>query len=279
MRQTMQTALDIKKPWQDKEPWPKEAAEVQFLIGMCQMELVNYVKAFEAFNSAIRINPEYAEAYYQRGLVRMRLKQSKGVQDFNRALAINPTLYQAYLSRAAFYGMKGRYSKGIINCNEAIKLQPHSVRAYMYRGALKYHIHAFDLAIRDLTKAIDIDNTCSLAYFNRAVCYHTMKQYDKALRDYGIVLLLGEENALKVLINRGLMYFERKDYKNALQDFYNAVKVEPNDPKIRHTLGLCFHKLNKLEEAVKHIHWGIRSGSVFLRCLNWSWQCFYGLWT
>ncbi|XP_070553805.1 uncharacterized protein [Ptychodera flava] len=257
----------LKKPWQEKEPWPREAAEVQFLIGMCQMELCNYLKSFEAFNSAIKIRSDYAEAYYQRGLVRMRLRQSKGVQDFNRALAINPKLFQAYLSRAAFYGMKGRYSKGIINCNEAIKLQPNSVRAYLYRGALKYHIKAYDLAIRDLTKALEIDNTCSLAYFNRAVCYHTMKQYDNALRDYGIVLLLGEDNILKVLINRGLMYFERKDYKNALQDFYQAVTVEPKDPKIRHTLGLCFHKLNRLEEAVQTFTGALLVDRYFLDAL------------
>lgn len=37
------------------------------------------------------------------------------------------------MSRAAYYGLKGRYSKGIMSCNEAIKLQPRSVRAYLYR--------------------------------------------------------------------------------------------------------------------------------------------------
>ena len=41
--------------------------------------------------------------------------------------------FQAFLSRAAYYGMKGRYSKGIMSCNEAIKLQPRSVRAYLCR--------------------------------------------------------------------------------------------------------------------------------------------------
>jgi len=45
-------------------------------------------------------------------------------------------LCQAFLSRAAYYGMKGRYSKGIMSCNEAIKLQPRSVRAYLYRFGL-----------------------------------------------------------------------------------------------------------------------------------------------
>ncbi|KAK3100715.1 hypothetical protein FSP39_024147 [Pinctada imbricata] len=110
--------------------------------------------------------------------------------------------------------MKKNYTKAILNCNEAIKIQPRSVRSYLYRGALKYHIMAYDLAIRDLDIATSIDSMCELAYFNRAVCYQEKKEYQKALKDYGIVLLLGEDEKLKakVLINRGLLYFERKDY-------------------------------------------------------------------
>ncbi|XP_071495128.1 uncharacterized protein [Diadema antillarum] len=248
--ESLEKALGFMKPWQERQTWPMEAAEVYYLIGMCHMEIPNILKAYEAFNSAIKINQDYPEAYYQRGLTRTRLHQAKGILDFNRALALNPKLFQAYLSRAAYYGQRGRYSKGIYNCNQAIRLQPNSVRAYLYRGALKYYIKAFDLAIKDLCQAIELDTTCSLAYFNRAVCYHTVGDYQKAQRDYGIVLMLGEENSLKVLINRGLMYFAQKDYKNARDDFAQAVEVSPRDPKIRHTLGLCCHKLNRLEDAV-----------------------------
>ncbi|XP_071949677.1 uncharacterized protein [Antedon mediterranea] len=254
--ESLEKALELmmchpQKPWLiDKQVYPPEAAEVYFLIGQCQTEIPNHLKAYEAFNSAIKIDPEYPEAFFQRGLTRTKLKQSKGILDFNRALALNPKLYQAFLSRAAYYGMKGRYSKAIVNCNEALQLQPRSVRAYLYRGALKYYIMAYKLAIKDLSKALEIDNRCSLAYFNRAVCYHTVKDYPKALRDYGIVLLLGDENSLKVLINRGLLYFERKDYQNAKEDFSQAILVEPRNVNIRHTLGLCCHKLNELEEAV-----------------------------
>lgn len=42
---------------------PIEAASVHFLIGMCQSELGRPLGALEAFNNAIRVNPEYAEVY------------------------------------------------------------------------------------------------------------------------------------------------------------------------------------------------------------------------
>ncbi|KAK7097844.1 uncharacterized protein [Littorina saxatilis] len=255
---SFEKALDLMRPWKPRDPWPAEAAEACFLSGMCHMEMRSYLPALNSFNSAISQDNNYAEAYYQRGLARMKLKQSKGVQDFNRALAINPKIFQAYLSRACYYGLKGVYTKAILNCNEAIKLQPNSLRAYLYRGALKYHIKAFDLAIRDLTKAATIDNACPLPYFNRAVCYQENKQYAKALTDYGIVLLLGEQLSLKVLINRGLLYFEQSDFINALYDFQNASKLSPGNHRIHHTLGLCFHKLGRLQEAV----------ATFTQCLQ-----------
>ena len=40
---------------------PLEAASVHFLIGMCQSELGRPLGALDAFNNAIRVNPDYAE--------------------------------------------------------------------------------------------------------------------------------------------------------------------------------------------------------------------------
>ncbi|KAL4230368.1 cytochrome c oxidase subunit 1 [Mactra antiquata] len=261
---SFQLALSVYKPWKARDPWPIEAGDAHYLIGQCSMELRQYMDALNAFTDAIKLNPNMAEALYHRGMARMKLKMSKGIQDFNRALAINPTIFQAYLSRACFYGIKGNYTKAILNCNEAIKLQPNSVRAYLYRGALKYHIKAYELAIRDLSKAASIDSSCGLAYFNRAVCYQENKDYQKALTDYGIVLLLGDSLKLKVLINRGLLYFEKKDYTNALYDFKMSANMNPRDHKILHTLGLCYHKLGRLQEAVKTFTLCVESQPFFL---------------
>ncbi|KAL0968964.1 hypothetical protein UPYG_G00220560 [Umbra pygmaea] len=230
-----------------------EAAEVFYLTGLCYMALTCLLQALEAFNSAVKINPEFADAYHQRGLCRMRLQQSKSVQDFNRALSINPNLFQVYLSRAAFYGAKGRYSKAILNCNEAIKIQPMSIRAYLYKGALRVYLKAYKAAVEDLTAALRIDKTCSFAHYNRGVCYQHLKEYELALRDYGIVLLLPskKEIGLKVLINRALLYADLSDHHNALQDFKAASLKSPEDANIFHALGVYYHRLGQLQESVK----------------------------
>ncbi|XP_009885320.1 PREDICTED: tetratricopeptide repeat protein 6 [Charadrius vociferus] len=230
-----------------------EAAEIYYLTGLCHMEQKSLLRAHDAFSMAIRLHSSYPDAFYQRGLCRMQLRQAKCIRDFNQALALCPSHFQAYMSRAAYYGSKGRYSKAILNCNEAIKILPNSVRAYFYRGTLKYQNKTFNAAIEDLSKTIDLDKTCILAYYNRAVCYHQIKDFRKALKDYGILLLLelSKEIAFKVLINRGLLYVELGDYANACEDFKEATVLSPDDSQIFQAIGICYHRLHEFEEAVR----------------------------
>ncbi|KAK9959642.1 hypothetical protein ABG768_009752 [Culter alburnus] len=239
----------------------QEAAEVFYHIGVCymtQMLLLQesedslLLQALDAFNSAVRMNPDHAEARHQRGLCRVHLRDFTGVQDFNRALQINPNLYQVHLSRAALYGAEGRYAKAVLDCNEAIRIQPKCVRAYLYKGALKFYLKTYKSAVEDLTMAIHVDSTCSFAYYNRAVCFQELRDYELALRDYSITLLLDckTELELKVLINRGLLYVELNDYSSALQDFKAAAQNRPEDAIIHQALGVIHHRLGQLQEAV-----------------------------
>ena len=55
------TSFLLQTPWNPRHEMPIEAASVHFLIGMCQSELGRSLGALDAFNNAIRVNPEYAE--------------------------------------------------------------------------------------------------------------------------------------------------------------------------------------------------------------------------
>ena len=63
----------LQRPWKPKEKWPKEAAEVNYNIGICSLELRDYLQAHDAFNNAIDIDKRYAEAYYQRGTAKIEI--------------------------------------------------------------------------------------------------------------------------------------------------------------------------------------------------------------
>ncbi|XP_073784282.1 tetratricopeptide repeat protein 6 isoform X4 [Danio rerio] len=259
--ETFKKALSFLGSTKAKLSPAKETAEVFYLIGVCyvtQRLLFQesgdslLLQALDAFNSTVSLNPDHAEAHHQRGLCRIHLQDSTGVQDFNRALKINPKFYQVHLSRAALYGAEGRHAKAILDCNEAIRIQPKSLRAHLYKGALKFYLKAYKSAVEDLTMAVQIDPACSFAYYNRGICFQELQHYEMALRDYSVTLLLGckTELELKVLINRGLLYVELNDYSSALQDLKAAAQKRPADVLIYHALGVIHHRLGQLQEAV-----------------------------
>jgi len=54
----------LQTPWRPREPWPQEAAEAHYLIGMCHMELKNYLEALSGFTEAIKLDANYAEVIF-----------------------------------------------------------------------------------------------------------------------------------------------------------------------------------------------------------------------
>ncbi|XP_021058189.1 tetratricopeptide repeat protein 6 isoform X1 [Mus pahari] len=229
------------------------SAECLYNLGLCYMEEGNFQMAFESFTKAVKANPDFAEAFYHRGLCKVKLNKQNSILDFNRALTLNPKHYQAYLSRVAYYGLKGRYSKAILNCNEAIKLYPESVRAYICRGVLKYYNRSYKLGITDLSTAVKMDKSNYTAYYNRALCYTKIGEYQMALRDYGIVLLLdaGENIALNTFINRGLIYTELEQYGFALEDFKQAALMSETSVSLCQATATCHHRIKEFEGAVE----------------------------
>ncbi|TRY92192.1 hypothetical protein DNTS_008470 [Danionella cerebrum] len=256
----------------------KEVSELFYLIGICYLtqwllfqesEDSLLLHALDAFNSCVNLNPDHAHALHQRGLCRIHLHDSTGVQDFNRALRINSNLYQVYLSRAVLYGAEKRYAKALLDCNEAIRIQPRSLRAYLYRGAFKFHLKAYESAGDDLSMAVQLNPLLSFIYYNRAVCFQKLQEYKLALRDYSTTLLLGcrTELEVKVLINRGLVYAELNDYSSALQDMKAAAERQPANPGIHHSQGVLHHRLSLLQEAVDSYSEALKLDPLLQDCL------------
>ena len=60
--------------------------------------LEDYNGAISDYTKAIEINPNYAKAYYNRGLTKRNLKDFNGaISDYTKAIEINPNYAKAYV--------------------------------------------------------------------------------------------------------------------------------------------------------------------------------------
>lgn len=80
-------------------------------------------EAISEYDEAIRLNPEYAYAYYNRGTAYYYLGQlERGIQDYDEAIRLNPEDALAYANRAQVYTLLNRDTEVEKDINRAIEL-------------------------------------------------------------------------------------------------------------------------------------------------------------
>ncbi len=87
------------------------------------------------YDESIHLNPQTAEAYYERGLAyRNQGQGERAIEDFDKAIRLNPQFAKAYSSRAHIYLNKKQYDQAIVDCSKAIRLDPKDAVAYVNQG-------------------------------------------------------------------------------------------------------------------------------------------------
>jgi tetratricopeptide (TPR) repeat protein len=125
-------------------------------------------KALEYLSEAIKLKPDYAEAYNNRGNVYGDLGQHKqAIEDYNEAIRLKPDYAMAYNNRGVDYRDLGQNQRAIEDYNEAIRLNPNDAMAYNNRGVTYRDLGQNQRAIEDYNEAIRLKPDYAMAYNNR----------------------------------------------------------------------------------------------------------------
>ena len=110
-----------------------------FFSGNKHLEKGENKEAIDDFTREIKINPDYADAYYNRGIAYFKLgKTQEAISDFTSAIRINPNLWAALYNRGVAYRTLGKYQEAIDDYDTAIQINPNQADAYNNRGVVKY---------------------------------------------------------------------------------------------------------------------------------------------
>ena len=119
--------------------------------------LGQFVASVEAYNKALAIKPDYAEAYSNMGVtLQEQGKLEEAIEAYNKALAIKPDYAEAYNNMGNALKEQGKLEEAIEAYNKALAIKPDYAEAYYNMGNALKEQGKLEEAIEAYNKALAI---------------------------------------------------------------------------------------------------------------------------
>ena len=137
-----------------------------------------YKGAISDYTKAIKINPDYGDAFDGRGFAKEKIEDYKGaISDYTKAIKINPENGDAFHGRGYSKEMLKDFEGAISDYTKAIKINPQDGDLYFdrhyakeslkdYRGAVADRNRAFEIYSKDKVN-LSIENIIAPAMFKK----------------------------------------------------------------------------------------------------------------
>lgn len=152
------------------------------------------------------------------------------IQIAQEALETDQSFGEAYLVIGYAYQSKKEYEKAVENFSRALDITP--TLAYSYYGRALITAYIFnkpDSAIDDFKKVVELDPQSHIGWFAQGNIESNQKKYDDATTSYTNAIKLHAQYEW-AYYNRALAYAEKSDFKNALADGEQFLKLNPDNP-------------------------------------------------
>ncbi len=245
--------------------------------GLSYMNLQKYQQAIDDFTQAIQLDPKNADYYQSRGLAYSLFnKHQQAIDDFTQAIQFDPKNADYYESRGHAYSGLKNYQEAITDFTKAIQLDPKNAQYYNARGLQYGSLEDYKKAIEDITEAIRLDDKSVLYYAFRGIAYLGLKEYKQAISDLTETIRRDPKNApytvrglrysefkdnkifissynkqiSLVYVTRGNTYFKLKEYKQAIDDYTQAIKLDPKNAIYYNARGTTYSQLKDYKQAI-----------------------------
>lgn len=244
-------------------PW------VQAQMGETFLLKGQYLQAIECLNEALSRNKQLTWAYVDRGIALLHLnKTTDATKNFDDAIELDSEYSWAYLQKGLVHRFLEEYDKAIDNFSYVIDhIDPNYELAYAERGLTFRYKNDFENAIQDFRNALNIKDKLSddYAFWLKAqlgTTYRLMGNCNKAI-EYLSKAIQSKPHFYWAYAQRGMAFFQNKDYQNALNDFFLVIENNDSEDKANkqwtyNRRGELRIEIDELEKALEDFNAAIK---------------------
>jgi tetratricopeptide (TPR) repeat protein len=195
-----------------------------------QLKAENFAAAIASFTQVIDAQPDFAEAYYQRGQIQAKLGNlQQAIADYTEALQLQPTA-QAFLKRAMASLLIGETERAIADAHQAthldlqLALAPHLLgKAYAQLGKPSDAIVAYKQATQRYLALQDKPNA--------SACIAQIEALQAPLSPAPAQPKPLDPAVIQQFLQQATAKLDRGDARAALIDLEWLLHLEPNHPQ------------------------------------------------
>jgi len=232
-----------------------------FQDGVDALRNQNHEQALSKFNEVLESFPNFAPAFYHKGLVyRSQDETDSSIVNFKRAIENdpgNPKYVQALenLAKTHFQDGINAYRRGNLagatdGFETALQIDPDFKQAQYMLGVIARRRGNIQEAIDRYQAAIEIDSSYAQSWFALGIAYKSTARDRQALNAFSKA---GEINANydKAFVEKGLMLLKMERFNEAEQALLKATQVNPQNPNAYEGLGLVYMKMGQYQQAIE----------------------------
>ena len=188
-------------------------------------------EAIAAYDKAIKIKLDYADAWLAKGDSYFRLKDyQSAIKSYQKVIEIAPQAYNAWLFLAnSYYGLEN-YTSAVDTYQQVIELNSNQSdgREYLYLADTYYHLEKEVKAIEVLSKGIKIYPENSQLWIYLASYLYNSQQFQEII-ELGKIAPEIDSNNLRFYYFLGLALSKEKQYSEADRIFTQMIEIDPKN--------------------------------------------------
>lgn len=166
------------------------------IIGACYKTLGDLHSAAKMFEIAVKINPKYAEAHFNLGVILKALGRiDQAIRSYQKAISILPNYPDAYNNIGNIFHELKRFSEAIDSYEWAIAFRHDFFQAYNNLGLCLSDFGNSELAVNNFRKAIEIEPNYIDAHFNLGISMKELGKRRESINSFESVLKIDSTHA------------------------------------------------------------------------------------
>jgi len=221
------------------------------IIGTANKELGKLEEAIDAYNEAISIKSDYAEAYNNLGVTfQAQGKLDEALGAYKKAVSIKPDYAEAHQNIGNALKDQSKLEGSIDAYKEAVSIKPDYAEAHNNMGVTLQEQGKLDAALEAYNTALSVKPDYAEVYNNMGVTFQAQGKLEKAIEAYCKALSL-KPDYTQVYNNVGNALQEQGKLDEALGAYKKAVSIKPDCAQAYNKIGFIFRDQGKLDKAVE----------------------------